>query len=68
MVNATLLFKEIERNGVTMDTIADALQLNRAQLDCKMSNVGRGFTVGEMQKLVLLLKISYEDANIIFFK
>jgi len=68
MIDVNLLQLEIDKSGLKLDKIADELMIDRSTLYRKINNIGRGFTVAEMQKLVWLLDIPSESASKIFFK
>jgi hypothetical protein len=68
MVDTKGLQTKIAQSGLTRAAIADALQIEGASLYRKINNIGRGFTVKEMQQLVKMLRIPVEEASDIFFK
>jgi len=67
MVDGKYLQIKIVESGLKQADIARALQISEESLQRKINNIGRGFTVAQMQQLVDILHIPIEEAGAIFF-
>ena len=67
MVNVMKLKGKMVEKGVTTETLAKALGIDRATLYRKFSQHGTGFTIREANLIVAFLKLTKDEANDIFF-
>ena len=67
MTNINKLRGKIVENGYTVERFSEALGINNATMHRKLGTNGEGFTIGEANKIVTLLKLSPEEALAIFF-
>ena len=67
MVNINKLKGRIVESGSTIETLADAIGMNRATLYRKINANGETFSVGEVDRIVRALKLDVKEATSIFF-
>ena len=67
MVNINKLKGRIVESGSTIETLADAIGMNRATLYRKINANGETFSVGEVDRIVRALKLDAKEATSIFF-
>ncbi len=64
--NMQKLKGKIIEKGFSQETLAIAINMNKATLNRKLQN-GEKFTVGEANKIVQVLGLTYQEAMEIFF-
>lgn len=57
---------KIVENGLNQESLAKKVGMNRSTLNRKMKT-GEAFTIGEANKIAIILKLSKEEAMEIFF-
>lgn len=67
MPNMRKLSGKIIEEGKNIDDLADAIGMHRSTMYRKFSKNGESFTVREVNKIISELRLSFEDAAIIFF-
>lgn len=67
MVNINKLKGKIIENGLTVETLADKIGIDRSTLYRRISSEGGDFSIKEADKIVSILGLTCEDANAIFF-
>lgn len=67
MVNTMKLKGKIVENGYTLADIATAINIDYSTLYRKFKRDGLTFTIGEVNKIVKVLKLSKNEAIEIFF-
>ena len=67
VVNINKLKGRIVESGSTIETLADAIGMNRATLYRKINANGETFSVGEVDRIVRALKLDAKEATSIFF-
>ncbi len=67
MANMNKLRGRIIEAGLSIDDIAESLQINRSTMYRKLADNGLSFTVREVAKIVNELSLSPDDAFAIFF-
>lgn len=67
MVNVSRLREVMKQRSVSPEAAADAIGIDRATFYRRLERQGSKFTVEEVDKLSLLLKLSAKSMNEIFF-
>ena len=67
MVNINKLKGKIVENGLTIDKLADLINIDRSTIYRKLSNKGETFTIKEATMIAQVLHLSADDINAIFF-
>lgn len=65
-MNIPKLKGKIVEKGLTVETLANEMEINRSTLYRKLES-GEKFTVGEAQKIKNVLDLTDEEASAIFF-
>ncbi len=67
MVNSAKLRGKIVENGLTLEKVAKAINLNKSTISRKMNKNGDDFTIKQADDIVKLLNLTAEEATSIFF-
>lgn len=67
MVNILRLKAIIVEKGTTQEAVAESIGMDRSTFYRKVKNGGKGFTVGEIQRIVEAVPLTNEEAMLIFF-
>lgn len=67
MVNTAKLRGKIVENGLTLEKVARAINLDKSTISRKMNKNGDDFTIKQADDLVKLLHLTAEEATSIFF-
>ena len=67
MANMNKLRGKIIENGMTIETLSEAVGINRATFYRKIADNGASFTIREADVIMRTLHLSAEDAFAIFF-
>lgn len=67
MVNVNKLRGKIVEQGMTVTGLAQRIGVNRSTLYRKLRSDGKDFTIEEADLIVEELKLTYAEANSIFF-
>lgn len=67
LVNTRLLRGKMAEHGMTQDALATLMKIDRATLNRKINNEGRGFTVKEANRIAELFSLTSDEAVHIFF-
>ena len=67
MVNVNKLKGKIVENGLTIDKLADLINIDRSTIYRKLSNKGETFTIKEAAMIAHVLHLSADYFNAIFF-
>ncbi len=67
MANVMKLKGKIAENGLTIEKTANMIGIDNSTFHRKMKNDGINFSIGEANKLVEILKLTQEEAMVIFF-
>ena len=67
MVNIDKLKAKIIENGITVEVLAEKLNMNRATLYRKIQGKGDSFKIKEADNIAKELKLSGKEASEIFF-
>ena len=66
-VNINKLKGKIVEKGMTVASLAEKMNIDRAILYRKLDNGGAGLTVRDANNIAVALDLSYEDSMSIFF-
>ena len=66
MVNSAKLRGKIVENGLTLEKVAKAINLNKSTISRKMNKNGDDFTIKQSDDIVKLLNLTAEEATSIF--
>lgn len=66
MINTNRLKQKIEENGITIEGIAEKIGIHKCTFYRKINNGGISFTIGEVNDITKILKLSSEEAMEIF--
>lgn len=67
MVNVNKLKGKIVENGLTVEKLADMIEMERSTLYRKLAKKGETFTIKEANLIAKALKLTVDEANSIFF-
>jgi predicted transcriptional regulator len=67
MVNVNKLKGKIVEKGLTVEVLADKIEINRSTLYRKINTDGETFSIREADKIASALDLNAEEANAIFF-
>lgn len=67
MVNVNKLKGKIVENGLTIEKLANSIGLDKSTLYRKLNNQGETFTIREANLICKELKLSGQEATVIFF-
>lgn len=67
MVNSAKLRGKIVENGLTLEKVAKAINLNKSTISRKLSKNGDDFTIKQADDIVSLLNLTADEATAIFF-
>jgi hypothetical protein len=66
MVNINKLKGKIVECGLTVEKLADEIQIDRSTLYRKINNKGETFTIKEANQIAITLKLTATEVNAIF--
>ncbi|MEG1104903.1 MAG: hypothetical protein RSD78_08695 [Oscillospiraceae bacterium] len=61
-------YSQVEKSRISMEGIAEYLNMDRSTLYRRLAKNGSSFTLSEIRELVHLLALSPKDILVIFFK
>jgi hypothetical protein len=67
MMNVNKLKGKIVENGVNVDTVAEAIGVDKSTFYRKLAADGVNFTIGEADRIAQFLKLTKDEVNAIFF-
>jgi len=67
MVNINKLKGKVIENGLTIEKLADKINIDRSTLYRKINHNGETFTIKEANLIAKTLKLTADDVNAIFF-
>lgn len=67
MVNINKLKGKIVENGLTIEGLADLINIDRSTLYRKISHKGETFTIKEANIIAQTLRLTADEVNAIFF-
>lgn len=67
MVNVNKLKGKIVEKGLSVEALADKVEINRSTLYRKINTDGETFSIKEADKIASALDLNAEEANAIFF-
>ena len=67
-VNADKFKGKVVEKGMSIESLAEMMNLDRSTIYRKINNNGDSFTVKELRKIVSILNLSMDDVRSIFFE
>ena len=67
MMNVNKLKGKIVENGVNVDAVAEAINIDKSTFYRKLAAGGDNFTIGEADQIAKFLKLTKDEVNAIFF-
>ncbi len=67
MVNVNKLKGKIVEQGLTVETLAQRIKVDKSTLYRKMNDMGESFTIREANQICSALKLDSQEATAIFF-
>ena len=67
MVDVLKLKAKMVEKGFTVASLANAIEIDKTTLYRRFADVGKTFTIGEIERIVLALDLTEQEAREIFF-